>query len=292
MKPIVIIAIAVVCVIGIGGIIMGSFGSNDAKSNTDSKTIEPETIEPETIEDCKSIHGEDNFKVVMCMNNFNKKNTLQSFYAYRANQGVLSPSPSDVGFSNTVCEKGLLGEVQMSGSFTNGNVAHTSIWLTLLVRDFNGNIVATGSTEIKDIERFEKQHFVAKATWDAPFSDCIIEINDPQVEEELINLINQEEKNPYNVCRYARVADNSVDMNTINDCMSDPQNLNYDWGRFMKYSLDCDKGWEYYVERMTIDREYREWYYQNYFYLSPESLRELIILSYEKNGFCSDYNLP
>ena len=81
-------------------------------------------------------------------------------------------------------------------------------------------------------------------------------------------------------------------MNVITDCQSNPRNTTIDWGKFMRYSLDCEKGSEYYVERITKESEYREWFERNYFYLSTENLSELIDSTYVENGFCSEYNPP
>jgi len=222
-------------------------------------------------------------------NKLARENIIQSFIEYRGNFESYPPS---VGFSNTVCTRGLLNNVEMSGSFTNGDVKHQSIWLTLLVSDFNGNVVATGSTEIKDIGKYDTKQFIATTTWDAPFSGCIIEINDPQVEAELTEIVRQEQNNPYDVCRYNRIGEGYVEMSVINNCQSDPQNAKFDGARFMRYSLDCEKGSEYYVERITKESEYREWFDRNYFYLSPESLPELIESSYVGNGYCSKYSVP
>jgi hypothetical protein len=222
-------------------------------------------------------------------NKLARENIIQSFIEYRGNFESYPPS---VGFSNTVCTRGLLNNVEMSGSFTNGDVKHQSIWLTLLVSDFNGNVVATGSTEIKDIGKYDTKQFIATTTWDAPFSGCIIEINDPQVESELIKISKEEENNPYDICRYNRIGVGYVEMNVITDCQSNPRNTTIDWGKFMRYSLDCEKGSEYYVERITKESEYREWFERNYFYLSTENLSELIDSTYVENGFCSEYNPP
>jgi|SaaInlStandDraft_3_1057020.scaffolds.fasta_scaffold67963_1 hypothetical protein len=88
-----------------------------------------------------------------------------------------TPITTPSGFDNLECKRGLFDIIELTGTYKNSNKYFKSIWMTMLVRDNNGFVVATGSGQIKDVKANSVRTFTATANWDAPFYDCLVQIN-------------------------------------------------------------------------------------------------------------------
>ncbi|MGI0022096.1 MAG: hypothetical protein ACRD9Q_04460 [Nitrososphaeraceae archaeon] len=82
------------------------------------------------------------------------------------------------GFSNTVCKQDEYGYVVMTGKFTNGPTAYSSIYFKLGVIARNGDVVATGIGVISNVAPYQTKLFDAQASYDGDFASCEIEVSD------------------------------------------------------------------------------------------------------------------
>ena len=79
-------------------------------------------------------------------------------------------------FSNFTCIKGI-GNVMITGQYTNGDVPYRVIFLKMLVLDENGHTIATGNGNIPDIGIHEKKTFNAITRFSGNFSSCTVQID-------------------------------------------------------------------------------------------------------------------
>jgi hypothetical protein len=79
-------------------------------------------------------------------------------------------------FSNFTCIKGI-GNVMLTGQYTNGDIPYRVIFLKMLVLDENGHIIATGNGNIPDIGSHEIKTFNAITRFSGNFSSCTVQID-------------------------------------------------------------------------------------------------------------------
>lgn len=99
-------------------------------------------------------------------------------------QGLLIiPQPADSdpqnysqGFSGIVCTQGY-NYVQMTGRYTNGDIPYLAIFLRLSLTNNVGDVVATGSGIISNINAHQTKFFDAIAIYSGNFTTCDIQID-------------------------------------------------------------------------------------------------------------------
>lgn len=98
----------------------------------------------------------------------------------KSSSGGKSTQPTTItssGFSNTVCKQDEYGYVVMTGKFTNGPTAYSSIYFKLGVIARNGDVVATGIGSISNVGAYQTRIFDASAQYDGNFASCEIEVS-------------------------------------------------------------------------------------------------------------------
>lgn len=80
------------------------------------------------------------------------------------------------GFSGMVCTQGYK-YVQMTGRYTNGNTPYSAMFLRLSLTDDKGDVVATGSGIISNINAHQTKFFDAIAIYSGNFTSCDIQID-------------------------------------------------------------------------------------------------------------------
>ena len=81
------------------------------------------------------------------------------------------------GFSGLYCKQD--GNwVQMTGKYTNGPNAYSSIFFKFGVLDSQDRVVATGLTNINNVSPYQTKMFEANTDWSGDFKECIIEVHD------------------------------------------------------------------------------------------------------------------
>jgi len=81
------------------------------------------------------------------------------------------------GFSGLYCTQTEYGSVKMTGQYTNGPEAYSTIYFTLGILDSQGRIVATGLGDVSNIGPYQTKIFDASASWDGNYNECIIEVD-------------------------------------------------------------------------------------------------------------------
>ncbi|MDE1812975.1 MAG: FxLYD domain-containing protein, partial [Thaumarchaeota archaeon] len=79
-------------------------------------------------------------------------------------------------FSNFTCAKGI-GNVMLTGQYTNGDTPYRVIFLKMFVLDKNGHTIATGNGNISDIGAHEIKTFDAITRFSGNFSSCTVQID-------------------------------------------------------------------------------------------------------------------
>jgi hypothetical protein len=79
-------------------------------------------------------------------------------------------------FSNFSCTKGI-GNVMLTGQYTNGDTPYRVIFLKMLLFDENGHTIATGYGNIPDIGAHEIKTFNAITRFSGNFSSCTVQID-------------------------------------------------------------------------------------------------------------------
>lgn len=98
---------------------------------------------------------------------------MKSIPEVRADSTTTSPIQS---FSNFTCAKGI-GNVLLTGQYTNGDTPYKVIFLKMLVLDENGHTIATGHGNISDIAAHEIKSLNAIARFSGDFSSCTVQID-------------------------------------------------------------------------------------------------------------------
>ena len=79
-------------------------------------------------------------------------------------------------FSNFTCTAGI-GNVLLTGHFTNGDTPFKVVFLKMLVLDSNWHILSTGYGNISDVKPHETKAFTAVARFSGNFSSCTIQVD-------------------------------------------------------------------------------------------------------------------
>ena len=79
-------------------------------------------------------------------------------------------------FSNFTCTAGI-GNVLLTGQFTNGDTPYKVIFLKMLVLDQNGHTISTGNGNISNIKAHDTVTFSAIARFSGNFSSCTVQID-------------------------------------------------------------------------------------------------------------------
>lgn len=79
-------------------------------------------------------------------------------------------------FSNFTCAKGI-GNVMLTGQYTNGDTPYRVIFLKMFLLDKNGHTIATGNGNIPDIGAHEIKTFDAITRFSGNFSSCTVQID-------------------------------------------------------------------------------------------------------------------
>jgi hypothetical protein len=79
-------------------------------------------------------------------------------------------------FSNFTCTSGI-GNVLLTGYFTNENTPFKVVFLKLLVLDKNWHILSTGYGNISDVKAHETKSFTAVARFSGNYSSCTIQVD-------------------------------------------------------------------------------------------------------------------
>lgn len=79
-------------------------------------------------------------------------------------------------FSNFTCTSGI-GNVLLTGHFTNENTPFKVVFLKLLVLDKNWHILSTGYGNISDVKPHETKSFTAVARYSGNYSSCTIQVD-------------------------------------------------------------------------------------------------------------------
>ncbi|CUR52279.1 exported protein of unknown function [Nitrosotalea devaniterrae] len=85
-------------------------------------------------------------------------------------------TPPIQSFSNFTCTAGI-GNVLLTGQFTNGDTPYRVIFLKMLVLDQNGHTIATGSGNISNIKAHDTVAFNAITRFSGNFSSCTVQID-------------------------------------------------------------------------------------------------------------------
>jgi hypothetical protein len=102
------------------------------------------------------------------------------------NLGMMSdPTNSDLepevksteGFHGLYCQQDEYGYVEMTGQYTNGPEAYSSIYFKFGVLDYQDRIVSTGIGVVSNIAPYQTKMFDASAEWSGNFKECIIEVD-------------------------------------------------------------------------------------------------------------------
>jgi len=90
-------------------------------------------------------------------------------------------------FSSTRCELGYQ-YVKMTGRYTNGNGAYSVLSLKMAVLDTNGDVLATGSGLLTNVEPRTTKYFDALAVYSGEeFDSCVVEVNSALPKERLMD---------------------------------------------------------------------------------------------------------
>ena len=84
--------------------------------------------------------------------------------------------PSVQNFGNFTCTAGI-GNIFLTGQFSNGDIHYMVIFLKMLVLDKNGQILSTGYGNISDVKPHEIKEFSAVARFSGSFSSCMIQVD-------------------------------------------------------------------------------------------------------------------
>ena len=79
-------------------------------------------------------------------------------------------------FSNFTCTAGI-GNVLLTGHFTNGDTPFKVVFLKMLVLDSNWHILSTGYGDISDVKPHETKSFTAVARFSGNYSSCTIQVD-------------------------------------------------------------------------------------------------------------------
>ena len=79
-------------------------------------------------------------------------------------------------FSNFTCTKGI-GNVMLTGQYTNGDTPYRVIFLKMFLLDEKGHTIATGNGNISDIGAHEIKIFDAITRFSGNFSSCTVQID-------------------------------------------------------------------------------------------------------------------
>ena len=100
---------------------------------------------------------------------------MESIPEIHADSIGITTSPIQ-NFSNFTCNEGI-GNVLLTGQYTNGDIPYKVIFLKMLVLDKNGHALATGHGNISNIAAHEIKSFNAIDRFSGDFSSCIIQID-------------------------------------------------------------------------------------------------------------------
>lgn len=93
--------------------------------------------------------------------------------AHADSQETMVPLQS---FSNFTCTAGI-GNVLLTGHFTNGDTPFKVVFLKMLVLDSNWHILSTGYGNISDVKPHETKSFTAVARFSGNYSSCTIQVD-------------------------------------------------------------------------------------------------------------------
>jgi len=79
-------------------------------------------------------------------------------------------------FSNFTCTAGI-GNVLLTGHFTNGDTPFKVVFLKMMVLDKNWHILSTGYGNISDVKPHETKSFTAVARFSGNYSSCTIQVD-------------------------------------------------------------------------------------------------------------------
>lgn len=100
---------------------------------------------------------------------------IVSFYPAHANSQETTILPLQ-NFSNFTCTAGI-GNVVLTGHFTNGDTPFKVVFLKMMVLDSNWHILSTGYGNISDVKPHETKAFTAVARFSGDFSSCTIQVD-------------------------------------------------------------------------------------------------------------------
>ncbi len=80
------------------------------------------------------------------------------------------------GFSNMTCKNGYQ-YVLMTGQYTAGNTSYNVIFLRMTLLNDNGQIIATGTGFVENVDAHKTKTFNAITRFDSSFSSCTIQID-------------------------------------------------------------------------------------------------------------------
>ena len=100
---------------------------------------------------------------------------IASFHTVHADSQETTVLPLQ-SFSNFTCAAGI-GNVLLTGHFTNGDTPLKVVFLKMLVLDSNWHILSTGYGNISDVKPHETKAFTAVARFSGDFSSCTIQVD-------------------------------------------------------------------------------------------------------------------
>lgn len=79
-------------------------------------------------------------------------------------------------FENITCTGGI-GNVLLTGYYTNNNTSYMVIFLKMLLHDAQGHVLAVGSGHISDVKPHQTKGFDAIARFSGNFTSCTIVVD-------------------------------------------------------------------------------------------------------------------